>query len=94
MYIKWKTLPEFDDFLTTIDDSHQTINTTIDDISSEGARDDDCMDAENSSDQPVNETLSDKESMDDDQTVDASSSDNQSVDDATTHRAQKWINHR
>jgi hypothetical protein len=41
------------------------------------------MDAKNSSDQPVNETSSDKESIDDDQIVAASSSDNQSVDDAT-----------
>ncbi len=29
MYIKWKALAEFDDFLTTIDDSHETTNTTI-----------------------------------------------------------------
>ncbi len=56
-------------------------NTTMDDISNEGASDDDCMDAENSSNQPVNETSNDKESMDDDdhddgQTVNESSSDN------------------
>jgi hypothetical protein len=53
----------------------------MDDISNEGASDDDCMDAENSSNQPVNETSNDKESMDDDdhddgQTVNESSSDN------------------
>jgi hypothetical protein len=66
MYIKWKALPEFNEFLTMIDDSHQITNTTMDDISNEGASDDDCMDAENSTNQSVNETLSDNESMDDD----------------------------
>jgi hypothetical protein len=37
MYNKWKAVPEFYDILTTIDDSHQITNTTIDDISNEDA---------------------------------------------------------
>jgi hypothetical protein len=88
MYNKWKALPEFRDILTTIDDGHQTTSTTVDDIGSEAGSDDECMDGENGSDQPVSETSSDSESMHDDpgddQTVDTSSSDNQSVDDATS----------
>jgi hypothetical protein len=84
LYIKWKALPQFNDILTMIDDSHQTTNATMD-INNEDSSDDDCMDAENSSNQSVNETASDKESMNDDdpddgQTLNESSSDNQSVD--------------
>jgi hypothetical protein len=89
MYIKWKALLQCNDFLTMINDSHQTTNTTMDDITNEGASDYDCMDAENSSNQSVNGPSSDKESMDDDdpddgQTANKSSSDNQLVDDVTS----------
>ncbi|CAF4723590.1 unnamed protein product [Rotaria sp. Silwood2] len=83
---KWKALPEFHDVLTTIDNNDQTTNTTSDDSSSEGVSDDECMDGENVSDEPVNATSSKNESMDDDyggdQILGVSSSDNQSFDDA------------
>ncbi|CAF4137737.1 unnamed protein product [Rotaria sp. Silwood2] len=83
---KWKALPEFHDVLTTIDNNDQTTNTTSDDSNSEDVSDDECMDGENVSDQPVNATSSKNELMDDDyggdQILGVSSSDNQSFDDA------------
>lgn len=92
MYKKWKALPEFCEVLTTIDDGHRTTITAIDNTTDEAETNDECMNVENDSDQPVDDTSSEGESMDNasdgDQTMDASSSDNQSITDTAANDEQ------
>jgi hypothetical protein len=56
MYNKWRAIPVFFDLLTTFDDYHQTTSTAIDDITDEAERSGESMD----------ETSSDKDSMNND----------------------------